>query len=233
MTSVADRPRPRRSALLEVRNWELLTAALLLLVVYVVRHTGAVLGTASDVADEVLKAAVMFLAMSSAGVSRRIWIVHVVVAGAAIGLSAVGVVTNSNALTMTANLLGAYMLGFATVLLLRITLRRRRVTGDTLFGALAIYLSLGIMFGIVYTAVARSYPEAFDPAQAISEGKTELYYFSFVTLTSLGYGDISPVYDSVQILATLEAILGVILLAALVGRVVGLLVAQQTRAESG
>lgn len=46
---------------------------------------------------------------------------------------------------------------------------------------------------------------------------------------SLGYGDIAPVYDSVQILSTLESVLGAILLAALIGRIVGLLVAQETK----
>ena len=60
-----------------------------------------------------------------------------------------------------------------------------------------------------------------------------LYYFSFVTLTSLGYGDISPLHDGPRILATLEAVVGAIVLTALVGRIVGMLVAQLSRREAG
>jgi hypothetical protein len=55
-----------------------------------------------------------------------------------------------------------------------------------------------------------------------------MYCFSFVTLTSLGYGDITPTSDAARILATLESVNGLVLLAALVGRIVGLLVAQET-----
>ena len=87
-------------------------------------------------------------------------------------------------------------------------------------------------FGIIYTGFARANPAAFEPAQRVIDGETSLYYFSFVTLTSLGYGDISPVSAAVRILATLEAINGVMLLAAVVGWVVGLLVAARTGAST-
>ena len=63
--------------------------------------------------------------------------------------------------------------------------------------------------------------------QLIENGKSELFYFSFVSLTTLGFGDISPVSDAAQILSTLEAIFGVVLLTALIGRLVALLVAQE------
>ena len=84
------------------------------------------------------------------------------------------------------------------------------------------------LFGMVFTSIARNSPEAFAPPQSVVDGETTMYYFSFVTLTSLGYGDIAPASDAPRILATLESIIGAILLAALVGRIVGLLVAQET-----
>ncbi len=64
------------------------------------------------------------------------------------------------------------------------------------------------------------------------DGESSLYFFSFVTLTTLGYGDIAPASDAVRILATIEAIIGVMLLAAVVGWVVGLLVAARTGADT-
>ena len=223
---------PRHPQIPRLESWELLIATLLLVLVYVFRHTGLVFGTAVDAVNEGLFAVVMFLVMARAESSRRTWIVQGIVAGVAIVLSLLGLALDNETLTVAANLLGAYIIAFTVVLLFRITLRRQRVTGDTVFGAVSIYLSLGIVFGIVYTAIARSDPAAFDPVQVIADGKSELYYFSFVTLTTLGFGDISPVGDLPQILATLEAIVGVVLLATLVGRIVALLAAQET-ADSG
>jgi hypothetical protein len=126
----------------------------------------------------------------------------------------------------------AYLVAVTAVLVFRVVLRQHCVSVDTLFGALAVYLAAGVMFGIIYTGFARANPAAFEPAQRVIDGETSLYYFSFVTLTSLGYGDISPVSAAVRILATLEAINGVMLLAAVVGWVVGLLVAARTGAST-
>ena len=213
---------------LQLENWELLIVTLVLVSVYVLRHTGVIFGTAVDIVNEGLFAIAMFLVMVRAGSSRRTRIIQGVVAVVAVVLSMLGVALDNETLTLVANLLGVYIIGFTVVLLFAITLRRQRVTGDTLFGAVSIYLSLGIVFGIVYTTIARLDPAAFHPAQVITAGKSELYYFSFVSLTTLGYGDISPVGDLPQILSTLEAIAGVVLLATLIGRIVSLLVAQET-----
>jgi mannose/fructose/N-acetylgalactosamine-specific phosphotransferase system component IID len=72
-------------------------------------------------------------------------------------------------------------------------------------------------------------PVAFDPPEFVRfGGETALYYYSFVTLTTLGFGDITPISDLAQILTTLEAILGLVVIAVLVGREVGLLVNQES-----
>ena len=73
---------------------------------------------------------------------------------------------------------------------------------------------------------------AFEPPQPVIDGQSNLYYFSFVTVTSLGYGDISPASDLTRILAPVEAIIGAIIVAALVGRIVGLLVAQTSENDT-
>ena len=111
-------------------------------------------------------------------------------------------------------------------------LREQHVTGDTVFGALAAYLAVAVMFAMVYTLIARGDPAAFEPPQPVVNGQTDLYYFSFVTVTSLGYGDIGPASDLTRILAPIEAVVGAILIAALVGRIVGLLVAQTADAAN-
>ena len=59
-----------------------------------------------------------------------------------------------------------------------------------------------------------------------------MYYFSFVTLTTLGFGDIAPASDAARVLATLEAMFGLVLLATLVGRIVGLMAGRQASEET-
>ncbi|MGI9643034.1 MAG: potassium channel family protein, partial [Acidimicrobiia bacterium] len=88
------------------------------------------------------------------------------------------------------------------------------------------------IFAVVYTVVARTNPDAFAPPQPVVDGQTDLYYFSFVTVSSLGYGDISPTSDLTRVLAPIEAIIGAILIAALVGRIVGVLAGQATASET-
>ena len=223
-----DRHPSHPSPIGRLQNWELLIASLLLVLVYVLRHTGFLFETAVNTVNLALMAIAMFLVMDRAGSSARTRTIQGVAAAITVGLSLLGLVLENQTITIMANLMGAYIIGFTVILLFQLTLRRQRVTGDTLFGAISIYLSIGIVFGIVYTAIARTDAAAFDPAQVIADGRSELYYFSFVSLTTLGYGDISPVADLPQILATLEAILGVVLLATLIGRIVALMVAQET-----
>ena len=141
-----------RHDLLTLRDRQLVTATLLLVLVYVLRHTGMIFGTAVDMVNEGLMGIVLLLVMSAANVSRRTWTVNLVIIGVAVALSVIGLASDNERVTTAANLFGLYLIGFTTVLLLQVTLRHQRVTGDTLFGAVAIYLSAGIVFGIIYTA---------------------------------------------------------------------------------
>ncbi len=103
--------------------------------------------------------------------------------------------------------------------LLAHVLRPGQVDADRIFGAACIYLLLGITFALVYNALENHYPGSFD------EGKlamNDLVYFSFATLTTLGYGDISPDSDFARIIAVIEASTGVLYTAILVARLVSL-----------
>ena len=107
-------------------------------------------------------------------------------------------------------------------------LSEKNVTRDTIFGSACVYMLMGFVFADLYMLFQiiepQSFGQAIDVAPVGSEVKisSELSYFSFVTLTTLGYGDMTPKTGMVRGIATLEAMLGQFYLAVLVARLVGL-----------
>lgn len=94
-----------------------------------------------------------------------------------------------------------------------------------LCAAAANYLTMGFVWGFAYSLVAKFDPHAFafatgDPQRTLQ--RFEAVYFSFVTLTTVGYGDVLPVSHAARMLSILEAIAGVFYLAILVSRLVSL-----------
>lgn len=110
-----------------------------------------------------------------------------------------------------------------------------KVTFDRLFGAASIYLLLGLLWGVVYVFLLWADPNAFafntvpeKTFETMSPDDTigMLIYFSYVTITTVGYGDLVPNTRFAGMLATLEALTGQLFIATLVARLVGLHIAQ-------
>lgn len=103
---------------------------------------------------------------------------------------------------------------------------REEVATDTLFGAACVYLLLGLVWTLAYTLLEQLQPGSFSfvvaPEFADAPMLFDFVYYSYVTLTTLGYGDITPVTAAAQRLAILEAITGVLFVALLVARLVGM-----------
>ncbi|MCP4961100.1 MAG: hypothetical protein GY925_17775 [Actinomycetia bacterium] len=116
------------------------------------------------------------------------------------------------------------------VVILRFVLSSTRIDNNTVFAAVCVYLLIGVLFGTVFTYIAEIDGTVFEPAQAIDNNRTSsLYYYSFVTLTTVGFGDITPVGGAVRGLTVLEGLMGQIFIVVLVARLVGIQVAQQQR----
>ena len=100
------------------------------------------------------------------------------------------------------------------------------MTRDKIAGAICVYLLLGVIWSLAYAIIAVTTPGAFRAPEEITAGLAggshAFIYFSFVTLTTLGYGDISPVAPVSQTLAWFEAVTGQLYLTILVARLVGL-----------
>lgn len=119
------------------------------------------------------------------------------------------------------------LIGFFAVAILSYVLGKGKVTWDKIYGAICAYLLLGFAWSFAYSLVVEMQPESFvsqtSPLPDDIVGRVmQLRYFSFVTLATVGYGDIVPNAPAARTLALLEAILGQFYLVALVGRLVGL-----------
>jgi hypothetical protein len=117
-------------------------------------------------------------------------------------------------------------MGFVIFQLLRFILRAPRIDSEVICAGITTYLLLGLLWGIAYASVARNSPSAFafTTPEAMKRGMQgfTVVYFSFVTLCTLGYGDIVPVSGAARMLAMMEAITGTFYLAVLVARLVAL-----------
>ena len=112
-----------------------------------------------------------------------------------------------------------------SVVVARAVFGRGRVTFHRVVGAVLLYLIIGLIFVALYGFVALQAPEAFTNLPALHGDFAvagNLIYFSFVTLTTTGYGDIAPLHPYARSLANVEAIIGQIYPATLLARLVTL-----------
>jgi len=122
------------------------------------------------------------------------------------------------------------LLGFFAITILGYALRRGKVTADTIYAAICAYLLFGYGFAFLYSVIEEVQPGSFTalismPTHDLVSRLMQMRYFSFVTLASVGYGDIVPYTQMARTTALLEAMLGQFYLVALIGRLVGLHIA--------
>ena len=110
---------------------------------------------------------------------------------------------------------------YTTVAIIRHIFRMRKVDADTIISAISAYLMIGLSFAVAFMLVQFGTPEALVESTADNlVNWTDIFYFSIVTLTTLGYGDISPTIPIARSLATLEAVCGVMYMSILIARLV-------------
>lgn len=113
--------------------------------------------------------------------------------------------------------------GLATIAVFMEIIVARRYDRDTILGAVSVFLLIGVTFGSLFDLLETIAPGSFHLASDTAGGALgfrQLLYFSFMTLTSVGYGDVTPATDPARSLAVLEGVAGVLYVAVLVGGVV-------------
>ena len=151
---------------------------------------------------------------------------------ASIGVVAsLGSATGTDAIVVPAVLAALVFSVVAPVMILRHIMRAPAIDNEIISAAISLYLLVGILFGTAFTFVAHNDPTAFAPPQEMAGDETSsLYYFSFVTLTTVGFGDVVPATGVARTLVVIEALVGQIVLVALVARLVGMQTSAAPRA---
>lgn len=150
------------------------------------------------------------------------------VLGVAIGLVAFVLLLarlgiDGHPIQIAADLAATFVLAFTTLVVLTSVLVSRASDFDTLCGAAAVYILLGITWALSFELIEGISPGSFEGLSDESVARwNQLVYFSLTTLTTMGYGDIIPRLPFVRIWATLEAVVGVLYLAILVARLVAI-----------
>lgn len=114
-----------------------------------------------------------------------------------------------------------------TILITKIS-SKKVITADTIKGGISVYFLLGLFWAILYMILVTFDPNAITNITKES-ASFDCYYYSFTTLTTLGYGDIAPVAKYAKILAVMEAVVGPVYLSIFVAQLIGLNIAQKMK----
>jgi hypothetical protein len=193
----------------------------LLLLVLISTYLLSALGNGKLLVDVqvLLFVAVLLLALRTSSLPRRwtrlVGAVALVGSAAAFGAS----LTSADVGKGAADIWKGLILLFTAVLIVRRVLARPTVTLQSIYGALSAYIIIGLMFAAFYAAI-----EHLGAGHFFANGQTAdtqtFQYFSFTTLTTLGYGDFTAAGNGGRALAVMEALTGQVFLATLVARLV-------------
>jgi len=135
--------------------------------------------------------------------------------------------TGNTQLEVIANLFEIVFIGVVATAILKTVFNATKITRETVAGAICVYLFIGLLWANVYALQDIAQPHSFanidikEHAENPHIRAAQFTYFSFVTLSTLGYGDITPKARQVKALAAMEAIFGQLYLAVLIARLVG------------
>ena len=169
-----------------------------------------------------LSSAALVVAISDPAAGQRLSRRQIASVAAAVVLAPLVLLASSASAVGLTYLLPVALLVTATLpVTLSRVLHHRRVTLDTVLGALCSYVLLGLLFAFAFIAIDALGDQPFF-VQPGEHRQSEFVYFSFVALTTLGFGDLSPAVGLPQALTALEALLGQVFLVTMVARLVTL-----------
>jgi uncharacterized membrane protein len=179
----------------------------------------------------VLLGAVLLLAFHTSHVRAR---------GLTIGVALVVIADTGNLVQALLNRHGSdgstyimfLLVMIAPIVILNRIIRHETVTMETILGAICVYVLIAIAFAGIYAGVNDAEPTGFF-AQQIVPNNVDFLYFSFVTITTVGYGDLTAGTSTGRVLVTFEALMGQIFLVTLVARLVGMYGLRRRPARDG
>ncbi|KAA3639206.1 MAG: hypothetical protein DWP92_04965 [Armatimonadetes bacterium] len=175
--------------------------------------------------------ATLLLALRASGVGSRVLLVADIAIGVGVGATlvvfAIDLFTGdggSRVSSFTPSLAWVILSALAPVVLVRRLMQHRRATLSTLLGAVAAYLLIALTFDFMFLLTDSALDGAFFGS---AEPTTSFMYYSFVTIATLGYGDLSTTSAFGRLLSVTETVLGQVYLITFVSMIVGLMVGQR------
>ena len=165
---------------------------------------------------------VLAIGVGSLRGSGRLFHVGIFLAVAGIVLSVLSVAGDNDTLHFISQLTLFVFLLLATFNAMRQVAVGNEINPNRIVGAVCVYLLLGVMWSIAYSALEYSQPGSFKGLTELASPawNPDWIYFSFVTITTLGYGDITPLTQTARSLSFAEAIVGQFYIAVLVAGLV-------------
>ena len=168
---------------------------------------------------------------------RWIYVLTLIIGVGAISGLAYSAYFDSAPIRLAGQMLGLALLGLTTFVMFNSLLHAEAVSQDTVIGGICVYLLIGLCFALSFILMTDLSPGALalgtEPlvrsAADSSAHSTTLLYFSFVTLTTLGYGDVRPIGELARMFCVAEALIGQLYLAVFVARLVALYVVSSQR----
>jgi hypothetical protein len=196
-----------------------------------------ILFSLSDFSFGRLAARLLFSLIIVAGVLtifKQRWLhgLAILLAVAILALTWVEEIRPGVALTALNASLSLIFMGFLLAMVAVQVFGEGQVSGHRIRGAIVVYLLLGGLWALLYQLVALNIPQAFRLPESMAGGgpyslQRQFTYFSFTTLTTIGFGDITPVHPLARLLAMFEGLVGQLYPAITLARLVSLAVMHQ------
>jgi Ion channel len=167
----------------------------------------------------VLQGATLLAALAASGVSPRLWRIAVIIVVIALASGLTVWTSGVDSGGGTLFVLNALLVAGAPLVIAIALVRRRVIDIQTVLGALCIYVLLGMLWAFMFAAIGGIGSEPFF-AQTSTGTVADFLYFSFVTLTTTGYGDLTAASGLGRAVAVLEALLGQLYLVTIVAVIV-------------
>ncbi|UCC82799.1 MAG: two pore domain potassium channel family protein [Gemmatimonadota bacterium] len=190
---------------------------------------------------DLLGTSIVFTLVVSAGVgaiaqTQRTFLTALLIAAPALLLFWIGPSLGTRVPEVLGDILLAAFLAYAAAAILNRVLQADHVDAETIYGAVCVYFLFAAFWAVIFALVETLAPGSFNLPESVNLvggsrfDSGPMFYYSFVTITTLGYGDITPATELTRLLALLEAVLGQLYLVILIARLVGL---YTTRGASG
>ena len=141
-------------------------------------------------------------------------------------------ISNQSRFSGVVSMLFCLSLIVSVYVILRRVLGHERVGIETILGALCVYIIIGLMFTYLFIGIARVSSTPFLAQPPPNHQPADFLYLSFVTLTTVGFGDLTPFSKLARSVVVLEALIGQVFLVTLVARLVALFGTEQRRSEA-